>query len=163
LERLFADLGTPEGGLRHTHEGDDAGGGQLGDQVWALWAATRAAASGLGDAWRERAVALAAHLETAYADRELGGYFDHAGREQLGRLEGRFRPWAENSGAAIALAGWDARLGARALDLGPRAARALESVAALPRRYGTMAAVFARALDRVRREPVKLTTMDADL
>jgi uncharacterized protein YyaL (SSP411 family) len=26
-----------------------------------------------------------------------------------------------------------------------------------------MAAVFARALDRVRREPVKLTTMDAEL
>ncbi|HXM55039.1 MAG TPA: DUF255 domain-containing protein, partial [Candidatus Dormibacteraeota bacterium] len=161
LERLFADLGTPDGGLRHTHDGE--GGGQLGDQVWGLWAATRAAAAGIGDAWRERALALAAHLEAAYADRELGGYFDHAGGEQLGRLEERIKPLAENSVAAIALLELEALAGDPALDLRARARRALGSVAALPPRFGTMAAVFARALDRARREPVKVTTVDDDL
>ena len=43
-----------------------------------------------------------------------------------------------------------------------RARRALESVASLPRQYGIMAAVFARALDRVRREPVKVTSRRRD-
>ena len=161
LERLFAELGTPDGGLRHTRDGD--AGGQLGDQVWGLWAATRAAAAGLGSAWRERALALAAHLEAAYADGELGGYFDHAGGDRLGRLDERIKPLAENSVAALALAELDALLGDPALDLRVRARRALESVAALPRRYGTMAAVFARALDRVLREPVKVTTLDPGL
>src|SRR5262249_4455014 len=62
-----------------------------------------------------------------------------------------------------ALSELDALIGDPALGLRDRARRALESVAALPRRYGTMAAVFARALDRVLREPVKLTTLDPDL
>ncbi len=158
LERLFADLSTAEGGLRHT----TGSGGQLGDQVWGLWAATRAAAA-IGGAWRERALALAAHLEAGYADPELGGYFDHAGGDTLGRLEERIKPLPENSVAAIALTELDALLGDPGLGLRDRARRALESVAALPPRYGTMAAVFARALDRVRREPVKLTTLDPDL
>ena len=161
LERLFAELAAPDGGLRHTPESD--GGGQLGDQAWGLWAATRAAAAGLGDGWRERALALAGYLEATYADTELGGYFDHAGGDRLGRLEEPIKPLAENSVVAIALAELDALLGDPALDLRARARRALESVAALPRRYGTMAAVFARALDRVLREPVKLTTLDREL
>jgi uncharacterized protein YyaL (SSP411 family) len=159
LERLFADLGAPDGGLRHTVDG----GGQLGDQVWGLWAATRAAAAGLGDSWRERALALAAHLEAEYADPELGGYFDHAGGDRLGRLDERVKPLPDNAVAAIALAELDALLGDPALALRERAGRALESVAALPPRYGIMAAVFARALDRVVREPVKLTTLDPEL
>jgi uncharacterized protein YyaL (SSP411 family) len=158
LERLFADLYTPGDGLRHT----PAGGGQLGDQAWGLLAATRAAAA-LGGGWRERALALAEHLEVAYADAELGGYFDHAGGDTLGRLDERIKPLAENSVAAIALAELDALTGDPALELRARARRALESVAALPRRYGTMAAVYARALDRVVHQPVKLTTLDPDL
>jgi uncharacterized protein YyaL (SSP411 family) len=158
LDRLFADLWTPGGGLRHTVDG----GGQLGDQVWGLWAAVRAAAS-LGEPWRERALSLAAHLEAVYADGELGGYFDHAGAETLGRLEERIKPLAENSVAAIALTELDALAGDPALGLRDRARRALASVASLPRRYGTMAAVFGRALDRALREPVKLTTVDPEL
>ena len=43
-----------------------------------------------------------------------------------------------------------------------RARRALESVAALPRQYGLMAAVFARALDRMR-HAIKVTTENAQL
>jgi hypothetical protein len=160
LERLFADLLTTGGGLHHTPEGE---GGQLADQVWGLLAATRAAAAGLGDGWRSRALALATHLEAAYADPELGGYFDHAGGENLGRLEEPIKPLAENAVAALALADLDALLGDPALDLRARAGRALESVAALPRRYGTMAAIFGRALDRVLRDPVKLTTTDPEL
>jgi uncharacterized protein YyaL (SSP411 family) len=159
LDRLFADLWTAGGGLRHTAEL----GGQLGDQVWGLWAATRAAAAGLGDAWRERALALAEHLESAYADPERGGYFDHAGDDRLGRLGEPIKPLGENSVAAIALAELDALLGDPALGLRDRARRALGSVAALPPRSGTMAAVFARALDRVRRQPVKVTTLDEAL
>jgi len=160
LDRLFGELLTAGGGLRHTPEGE---GGQLGDQVWGLWAAARAAAAGLDDAWLGRALALATHLEAAYADPELGGYLDRAGAETLGRLDEPMKPLAENAIAAIGLAELDALLGDPALDLRARARRALESVAALPRRYGTMAAVFGRALDRVLREPVKLTTTDPDL
>ena len=159
LDSLFADLYAPETGLRHT-----AGtGGQLGDQVWGLWAAGRAAAAGLDGDWRGRALALAKHLETAYADRELGGYLDHAGGDRLGRLEDPIKPLHENSVAAIALAELDALLGDPALGLRDRARRTLEAVAALPTRYGIMAAVFARALDRLRREPVKVTTRDGSL
>jgi uncharacterized protein len=160
LGRLFAGFAQPDGGLRHTADGD---GGQLGDQVWGLRAATAAAAAGLDGPWRERALALARHLEEAYADAELGGYFDHAGGDRLGRLEERLKPLGENSVAAMGLSELDALLGDPALGLRDRARRALESVAALPRRYGIMAAVFARALDRVVREPVKLTTLDPEL
>jgi uncharacterized protein len=159
LDRVFADLAGPDGGLRHTVDG----GGQLGDQVWGLLAATRAAAAGLEGPWRERALALAGHLESSYADAELGGYLDHAGADRLGRLEEPVKPLGDNSVAAIALAELDALLGDPALALRDRARRALESVASLPRRYGIMAAAFARALDRVLREPVKLTTLDAAL
>jgi uncharacterized protein YyaL (SSP411 family) len=158
LDRLFGELWTPEGGLRHTVDG----GGQLGDQVWGLWAAVRAAAA-LGGPWRERALSLAAHLEAAYADPELGGYFDHAGGDTLGRLDERIKPLGENSVAAISLTELDALVGDPALGLRERARRTLASVAALPRRYGTMASVFARALDRALREPVKLTTLDPEL
>jgi uncharacterized protein YyaL (SSP411 family) len=159
LARVFDELAAPEGGLRRTVDGD----GQLADQVWGLWAAVRAAAAGLDGPWRDRALALAGHLESAYADPELGGYFDHAGADRLGRLDERVKPLGENAVAAIALAELDALLGDPALAARDRARRALESVAALPRQYGIMAAVFARALDRVIREPVKVTTLDAGL
>ena len=159
LDRLFADLYVPGAGLGHT----SGLGGQLGDQVWGLWASVRAAAAGLGDAWRLRALELADHLEDAYGDRQLGGYFDHSGGDELGRLQERIKPLTENSIAAVALAELDALQGDPELRSRERARRALESVAALPSRYGLMAAVFARALDRVLREPVKVTTTDEAL
>jgi uncharacterized protein len=143
LEAVFARYAGPHGGLLHT----DGVGAQLADQVWGLLAAVRAG-------WTDRAAGLAAHLETAYADPELGGYFDHAGGDRLGRLDDRLKPLAENSIAAIAL---------HELGETERARRALEAVAALPRQYGIMAAIFARALDRVRREPVKVTTTNREL
>jgi hypothetical protein len=43
-----------------------------------------------------------------------------------------------------------------------RARRALEAVAALPRQYGLMAAVFARALDRLP-HAIKVTTKNPEL
>ena len=43
-----------------------------------------------------------------------------------------------------------------------RARRTLESVAGLPRQYGLMAAVFARALDRLR-QPIKVSTGNPEL
>src|SRR5215472_17539037 len=141
LDRLFADLWTPGAALRHTVDTD----GQLGDQVWGLWAAVRAAGA-LGGPWRERALALAAHLDAAYLDTELDGYFDRAGGDALGRLEDRIKPLAENSVAAIALTELDALAGDPALGLRDRARRTLASVAALPRRYGTMDPELARAL-----------------
>jgi uncharacterized protein len=174
LDRLFDDLWTRAGGLRHTVDAPSgpggppppasggAVGGQLGDQVWGLWAAVRAAGA-LGGPWRDRALALAAHLESAYADGELDGYFDRTGGDALGRLEERIKPLPENSVAAIALTELDALIGDPGLGLRDRARRTLASVSALPRRYGTMAAVFARALDRALREPVKLTTLDPEL
>jgi uncharacterized protein len=145
LEAVFTRYREPEGsvgGLLHT----DGVGGQLSDQVWGLLAAVR-----MG--WTERARELAEHLEERYGDPELGGYFDRAGGDQLGRLTERIKPLNENSIAAIAL---------HELGETERAGRALESVASLPRQYGIMAAVFARALDRVRREPVKVTSRRRD-
>jgi uncharacterized protein YyaL (SSP411 family) len=143
LESVFTRYAAPEGGLLHT----DGVGGQLGDQVWGLLAAVRAG-------WEERGRALLGHLEERYGDAELGGYFDHAGDDRLGRLGDRLKPLAENSLAAIALH----ELGETA-----KATEALQSIASLPRQYGLMAAVFARALDRVRRPPIKVTTMNREL
>jgi uncharacterized protein YyaL (SSP411 family) len=142
LDALFTRYRSPDGGLLHT----DGVGGQLSDQVWGLLAAVR-----MG--WTERAHELARHLEEGYGDPELGGYFDRTGGDELGRLTERIKPLSENSIAAIAL---------HELGETERARRALESVASLPRQYGIMAAVFARALDRVRREPVKVTSRRRD-
>jgi uncharacterized protein len=154
LDRLFADLYDPASGMGHT-----AGvGGQLADQVWALRAATMALGAGLGEVWRTRALELVAHLDGAYGDPELGGYFDHASGEDLGRLGDRLKPLHENAVAAIALSELDALVGDPAAGLRERARRALESVAALPGHYGTTAAVYARALDRVLRPPLKVST-----
>jgi uncharacterized protein YyaL (SSP411 family) len=150
LERLIKSGLTPVGGMLHA----EGVAGQLGDQVWALLAAVRAFQAGLGESWRTTAEKLAAHLEAAYADAELGGYFDHAGEDELGRLSDRLKPLAENSLAAVAL---------HELGETERAAGALQSIASLPRQYGLMAAVFARALDRVRRPPIKITTLNREL
>ena len=158
LERLFADRYTPGGGLVHAQ----GIGGQLGDQAWGVLAAVRAYESGIGDRWLEIAIELAGHLEDRYADQELGGYFDRSGGDELGRLGDPVKPLGENSVAAIALIELDALLGDPEQPHLSRARRALESVASLPRQYGLMAAVFARALDRLR-PPVKVTTGSEEL
>ena len=140
-------------------------GGQLADQVWSLWAAVRAYQYGFGDSWLEIALDLAEHLEQRYADPELGGYLDHAGADEnveLGRLGERIKPLAENSIAAIALLELDTLQGDPASPYRERARRALESVAALPQQYGLMAAVFARAVDRLP-HAIKVTTGNPEL
>jgi uncharacterized protein YyaL (SSP411 family) len=156
LDSLFRDNFAPAAGMLHA----EAGGGQLGDQVWALLAAVRAFQAGLGPRWLEIAEQLAAHLEEAYADRDFGGYFDHAAGEALGRLDDRLKPIGENSVAALALFELGTLVGGEHLAQGRRA---LESVAMLPARYGLMAAGWARAYDRYLGEPVKVTTGSADL
>jgi uncharacterized protein YyaL (SSP411 family) len=135
---------------------------QLPDQVWGLWAAVRAHQAGLGARWLANARDIAQHIEDRYADPELGGYFDHAGTDQLGRLSDRIKPLVENSIAAIALVELDVLVGDPGVQYAARARRALESVAALPRQYGLMAAVFARALDRLQ-HTVKVSTGSAKL
>jgi uncharacterized protein YyaL (SSP411 family) len=137
-------------------------GGQLADQVWSLWAALRAYQHGLGEQWMAVARDLAAHVEERYGDANLGGYFDHAGGEELGRLGERIKPLAENSVAAMALIELDILTGDPAAPYRDRARRALESVAALPQQYGLMAAVFARALDRLQ-HAIKVTTKNPEL
>ncbi len=159
LESLFADATDESGGLRHT----EGAGGQLGDQVWGMLAAVRAYQSGLGSGWLDRAVALARHTEDRYADPDLGGYFDRpTGADSLGRLGDQIKPLVENSIAAIGLLELDTLLGDPERKHANLAMRALESVAALPRQYGLMAAVYARALDRTRR-PIKVTTGSEEL
>jgi uncharacterized protein YyaL (SSP411 family) len=158
LEHLFRDAYHPGQGMTHA-EGVD---GQLGDQVWSLWAAVRAHSAGLGDRWLPAAKDLASHLEERYGDPELGGYFDHAGGDQLGRLGERIKPLADNSVAAMALIELDILMGDPDSPYRARARRALESVAALPRQYGLMAAVFARALDRTK-HAIKVTTLNTEL
>ena len=158
LERLFHDRLKTGEGLSHT----EGASGQLADQVWGLLAAVRAYQAGLGDRWLASAVEMAAHLEARYSDPALGGYFDHAGVDELGRLGDRIKPLGENSVAAIALVELDLLTGQPDMPYQARARRALESVAALPRQYGLMAAVFARALDRLRR-PIKVSTGNTEL
>jgi uncharacterized protein len=136
--------------------------GQLGDQVWSMWAALRAHQRGLGEQWMRIALDLADHLDSHYGDSQLGGYFDHAGGEELGRLGERIKPLAENSVAAMALIELDILIGDPTTPYRDRARRALESVAALPRQYGLMAAAFARALDRLP-HAIKVTTANVDL
>ncbi|HEY3084702.1 MAG TPA: DUF255 domain-containing protein [Candidatus Dormibacteraeota bacterium] len=158
LESLFKRAYRKGEGMAHA----DGVGGQLSDQVWSLWAALRAYQRGLGERWLEIARDLASHIDARFADRELGGYLDHSGDDDLGRLGERIKPLAENSLAAIALIELDILTGDPAAPYRERARRALESVAALPRQYGLMAAVFARALDRLP-QGIKVTTKNPEL
>ncbi|HKW08550.1 MAG TPA: DUF255 domain-containing protein, partial [Candidatus Dormibacteraeota bacterium] len=100
LDSLFARAYRKGEGMSHS----DGVGGQLGDQVWSMWTAVRSNRL-------EIALDLAEHLEERYADKELGGYFDHAGGEDLGRLDERIKPIAENSIAAMALIELDTIVG----------------------------------------------------
>ncbi len=158
LDSLFKLAYKKGEGMTHA----EGVGGQLTDQVWSLWAAVRAYQHGLGEKWREVALDLASHVEDRYGDQELGGYLDHAGGEGLGRLGERIKPLAENSIAAMALIELDILAADPESPFRERARRALESVAALPRQYGLMAAVFARALDRLPLA-IKVTTRNAEL
>src|SRR5205807_891515 len=67
LDSLFKRAYRPGEGMTHA-EGAD---GQLGDQVWSLFAAVRAYQHGLGDRWIEIALELSAHIEERYGDSEL--------------------------------------------------------------------------------------------
>jgi uncharacterized protein YyaL (SSP411 family) len=158
LERLFHDAYRRGQGMGHT----EGVGGQLADQVWSMWAALRAHQAGLGNKWMPAALDLAAHIDERYGDPSAGGYFDHAGIDALGRLADPIKPLVENSIAAMALSELDVLAGDPAAPHLARARGALESVAALPRQYGLMAAVFARALDRTRHQ-IKVTTSNPAL
>ena len=158
LERLFRDAYEPGGGMQHAV----GVGGQLADQVWSLWAAVRAHQAGLGKRWLPAAVDLAAHLEQRYGNPNLGGYLDHAGGGALGRLAEPIKPLVENSVAVMGLVELDVLTGSPDSPYLARARRALESVAALPRQYGLMAAAFARALDRTS-HAIKVTTANPEL
>ena len=158
LDSLFRVAYRRGEGMRHA----EGSGGQLGDQAWSLLAALRAYQHGLGQPWLDVARDLAACLEERYGDVERGGYFDHAGEDELGRLGDRIKPLTENSVAAMALIELDVLTGDPAAPYRERARRALESVAGLPRQYGLMAAVFARAFDRLGHS-VKVTTGSPDL
>jgi len=158
LESLFKHAYRKGEGMSHA----EGVGGQLADQVWSLWAAVRAHGRGPGGRWMQIALDLAAHIEERYADPELGGYLDHSGGDSLGRLGERIKPLAENSIAAMALVELDILVGDPASQYRERARRALESVAALPRSYGLMAAVFSRALDRMG-HALKVTTTNREL
>jgi uncharacterized protein YyaL (SSP411 family) len=158
LESLFDRAYRKGEGMSHA----EGIGGQLSDQVWSFWAALRAHQHGLGERWMPIALDLAHHLEEHYGDAQHGGYFDHAGTDALGRLGERLKPLAENAVAAMALVELDVLTGDPEATYRARAARTLESVAALPRQYGLMAAVFARAVDRLE-HAVKVTTKNRDL
>jgi uncharacterized protein YyaL (SSP411 family) len=158
LERLFRDAYRPGEGMGHT----EGVGGQLADQVWGLWAALRAHQAGLGGKWMPAALDLAAHIDKRYGDPTAGGYFDHAGIDGLGRLADPIKPLVENAIAAMALTELNVLAGDPAAPYLARARSALESVAALPRQYGLMAAVFARALDRTSHQ-IKVTTSNPAL
>ena len=158
LDELFRAAYRRGEGMAHA----EGVGGQLSDQVWSLWAAVRAHQAGLGGHWMSPALDLARQIEDRYSDPQAGGYFDRAGGEELGRLADPIKPLVENSIAAMALVELDVLAGDPAAAHLARARRALESVAAMPRQYGLMAAVFARALDRTR-HAIKVTTANPDL
>jgi uncharacterized protein YyaL (SSP411 family) len=158
IDSLFKSAYRPGDGLAHA----EGVGGQLADQVWGLWAAVRAYQAGMGSGWLTTAAEIAKHLNERYSDPELGGYFDHAGHDQLGRLSDRIKPLGENSVAAMALLELDLLTGDPEQTYLARARQTLESVAGLPRQYGLMAAVFARALDRLGHS-VKVSTKNLEL
>jgi uncharacterized protein YyaL (SSP411 family) len=158
LERLFQGAYRRGEGMSHA----EGVGAQLTDQVWSLWAALRAHQAGLGEQWLPAALDLANHLDERYRDHRDGGYFDHAASGALGRLADPIKPLTENSVAAMALVELDILAGDPDAPHLARARHALESVAALPRQYGLMAAAFARALDRTG-HAIKVTTRNADL
>ena len=158
LDSLFKHAYRQGEGMSHAAGAGD----QLADQAWSMLAAVRAHQRGLGAGWLEVARDLAEHLEASYGDPELGGYLDHAGGDELGRLGERIKPLAENSIAAMALIELDALSGDPESPYRERARRALESDAAMPRSYGLMAAVFARALDRLG-HAIKVTTKNHEL
>jgi uncharacterized protein YyaL (SSP411 family) len=158
LEHLFQSAYRRGEGMTRAEEV----GAQLTDQVWSLWAALRAHQAGLGEQWMPAALDLAAHLDQRYGDPRAGGYFDHAATGALGRLAEPIKPMTENSVAAMALVELDVLAGDPDAPHLTRARRALESVAALPRQYGLMAAAFARALDRTR-YAIKVTTRNPEL
>jgi uncharacterized protein YyaL (SSP411 family) len=158
LGRLFKDAYQRGQGMKHA----EGAGGQLADQVWSIWAASRAYQAGLGEQWLPAAIELAAHIDERYGDPNLGGYFDHAASDALGRLAEPIKPLVENSIAAIALIELNILCGDPDAPYLDHARRALESVAALPQQYGLMAAVYARALDRIHHE-VKVTTRNEEL
>jgi uncharacterized protein len=151
LDSLFKRAYRKGEGMTHT----EGVGGQLADQVWSLLAAIRGHRLPV-------ALDLESHLQERYADHELGGYLDHAGDDDLGRLGERIKPLAENAVAAMALIELDTLVGDPSSPYRERARRALESVAALPRSYGLMAAAFARALDRLP-HALKVTTRNPEL
>src|SRR5712692_1413673 len=156
LDSLFKRAYRQGEGMSHS----EGAGGQLGDQVWSLWAALRAHQHGLGDRWMPTALDLAAHIEERYGDSHLGGYFDRAATDvnvELGRLGERLKPLAENSVAAMALIELDVLTGDPSSPYRKRARRALESVAALPQQYGVRSTVRALALD-VFRQAIKVKT-----
>ena len=156
LERLFAERFSHDRGMAHTEDVHD----QLTDQAWALLAAVRAFQAGAGEGWLQVAEQVAARLEVAYSDPELGGYFDRAAADGLGRLEERLKPIGENAAVAMGLLELHTLVGGEHLEHGRRA---LESVAQLPARYGLMAAGWARAYDRYLHEAVKVTTGSPEL
>ena len=158
LTSLFAQRYRRGEGITHA----DGVEGQLGDQVWGLLAAVRAHQHGAPGDWMAIAEDLAAHLDARYTDRERGGYFDRAEGDELGRLAERIKPLGDNSIAALALAELDTLRGDPDPTHMKNAERALESVAGLPRQYGLMAAVFARALDRLEHPPLKVTTSNPE-
>ena len=158
LDSLFKRAYRRGEGMLHA----EGSGGLLADQVWSMWAAARAHQHGLGERWLPIAIDLATRIDERYGDPELGGYFDHAGGEELGRLGERIKPLVENSVAAMALIELDIIVADPSAPYRERARRTLESVAALPRQYGLMAASFARALDRMP-HALKVTTKNADL
>jgi len=158
LDALFKHAYRRGEGMTHS----EGVGGQLGDQVWSMWAALRGYQHGFGDKWMQVGLDLASHLEDNYADSQFGGYFDRVANDELGRLGERMKPLVENSVAAMALIELDVLTGDPAAPYRERARKALESVAALPRSYGLMAAVFARALDRLG-HALKVSTKNAVL
>src|SRR5260370_12131971 len=158
LERLFRDAYRRGEGMTHA----EGAGGQLADQVWSLCAALRAHQAGLGDRRMPAALDLAVNLEQQYGDPNLGGFFDHARTDSLGRLAEPIKPLVENSIAAMSLVELDILTGDPAAPYLERARRALESVAALPRQYRPMAPVFARAFDRPH-HAIKVTTSNPQL
>jgi len=129
--------------------------GMLADHVFALWAAVRANRTG-------DAVRIAGDLER-FADPERGGYFDHVDEDGPGRLQERLKPLAENSVAAIALCELDTLQGDPTASWRELARRALESISAQHRQHGIMAAVYARAVDRVLSPSVKVTSSNPEL
>jgi hypothetical protein len=158
LEFLWEACYQPGQGMYHYYDdGRPQVAGLLNDQGWMLQALLDAHEATGGRSYLERAQELIQVVYDCFQD-PAGGFFDTAvGRQETGRLGERDKSMADNSLVAMAcirlfhLTGEERHRQA--------AQGALQAFADDFLRYGPYAAIYARALERLQGEPLRVVVV----